>query len=128
MSIKEELNARAKFKEGDTVYWHAVEYKVWVRYWRRSEDAFYYTLREIVRGKLPEMPKKVPESELETGEGEAREQCTAGKDLDTARDGWLYTDARDTRAQEWGNACSRLLQPVRHVLRYEASERLLGGV
>ena len=49
------------------MYWHAVEYKVWVRYWRRSEDAFYYTLREIVRGKLPDMPKKVPESELEAG-------------------------------------------------------------
>lgn len=49
------------------MYWHAVEYMVWVRYWRRSEDAFYSTLREIVRGKLPDMPKKVPESELEAG-------------------------------------------------------------
>ena len=67
MSIKEELNARAKYKEGDTVYWHAVEYKVWMRFWRRSEDAFYYTLREVTRGKMPDMPKKVPENELEAG-------------------------------------------------------------
>lgn len=50
------------------MYWHAVGYKVWVRFWRRSEDAFYYNLREInLPGTHPDMPKKVPESELEAG-------------------------------------------------------------
>ena len=66
MNIKDELNARAKYKEGDKVHWHAVPYKVWVRFWRRSEDAFFYSLREIREpGTHPHMPKKVPESELE---------------------------------------------------------------
>ena len=68
MHIKDELNARARFQEGDTVHWRAVAYKVWMRYWRRSEDAYYYSLKEInLPGTHPRMPKKVPESELEAG-------------------------------------------------------------
>ena len=66
MSIKDELEARARFKDGDKVYWKGVAYTVWVRFWRRSEDAFYYDLREIhTPGTHPDMPKKVPERELE---------------------------------------------------------------
>jgi hypothetical protein len=66
-TIKDELDARARFKAGDKVYWHAVAYTVWVRFWRKSEDAFYYNLREIARpGTTPDMPRKVPEHELDT--------------------------------------------------------------
>lgn len=63
-----DLSARAKFKEGDKVYWHAVAYKVSARYWRRSGDTFYHRLREINTPRThPDMPKKVPENELEAG-------------------------------------------------------------
>lgn len=67
MSIKAELNARAKFKEGDRVWWSGKRYTVWTRFWRRSEDAFYYDLREIpTKGShlQPQMPRKVPEEQL----------------------------------------------------------------
>jgi hypothetical protein len=44
-----------------------VGYTVWKRYWRRTEDAFYYDLREVARpGTYPDKPKKVPEDQLET--------------------------------------------------------------
>ena len=62
-----ELEARAKFKAGDKVYWQAVAYTVMRRYWRRSEDAFYYDLRELARpGNHPDMPRKVPEDQLDS--------------------------------------------------------------
>jgi hypothetical protein len=65
--LNDELDARAKFKLGDKVYWQAVGYTIAGRFWRRAEDAFYYNLREIARpGTYPDMPKKVPEEELET--------------------------------------------------------------
>jgi hypothetical protein len=65
--LTDELDARARYKLGDKVYWQAVGYTVWKRYWRRTEDAFYYDLREVARpGTYPDMPKKVPEDQLET--------------------------------------------------------------
>lgn len=40
-------------------------YTIWVRFWRRTEDAFYYNRREVAeKGNNPHMPRKVPEEEL----------------------------------------------------------------
>ena len=62
-----DLEARARFKPGDKVYWQAVGYTVLRRYWRKSSDLILYDLREINRpGVHPDMPKKVRESELDT--------------------------------------------------------------
>lgn len=65
-NIKAELNARAKYVVGEVVKSRNFAcYAVTARYWRRSEDAFYYDLREMPSpGTRQKALRKVPENEI----------------------------------------------------------------
>lgn len=65
-SIKAELQARAKYKVNDAVYWRGAVYRVEARYYRRWMDEIVYDLKEIVPPKRPSrFQKKVREKEME---------------------------------------------------------------
>jgi hypothetical protein len=68
--IKDELDTRARFEAGVKLFWHATEFIVQTRFWRKSGEAFLYNLRAIARpGTTPDMPRKVPEHEIDTDRG-----------------------------------------------------------
>ncbi|MBP7409393.1 MAG: hypothetical protein KA941_11605 [Flavobacteriales bacterium] len=65
-AIKAELQARARFKVNDAVYWRGAVYHVVARYYRRWMDEIVYDLKEIVPPKKSfRFQKKVREKEME---------------------------------------------------------------
>lgn len=65
-SIQAKLDSRAKYKVGDVVTGPGFSLmRVIARYWRRTEDAFYYDLEELpVKGTRPQKKRKVPEDHI----------------------------------------------------------------
>lgn len=65
--IHAELEARAKYKVGERVIGPGFGlFEVVARYWRRSEDAFYYDLKEApAPGARPATKRKIPENRIQ---------------------------------------------------------------
>ena len=62
MSMRDELLARAKFKEGDPVHYRGVVHVVIRRFYRKSTDQIMYDLREVVKAPaLPSHALNVPQ-------------------------------------------------------------------